>query len=110
MAGPLQGFLGDTYFIELVERVSPSIEDREQWTEKLDELRMQMLKMYENALLQDYLLDLRERSMQRYAINTNPNVLETILGLGRETPASQETEFEIDLGELDLELPSEEAE
>ena len=110
MAGPLQGFLGDTYFIELIERTSPSMEDRELWTEKLDELRTQMMNMYENALLQDYLLDLRERSMQRYAINTNPRVLENILGLGSGTPATTETEFEIDLGELDLELPSEETE
>ena len=106
-AGPLQGFLGDTYFIELVERTPPDMDDPERWADELEELRAQMLNMYQNAVLQDYLMDLRERGMQQYPINTNPDVLQAVLGLEQQQfpmddPAMDDMDFfEMDLDDMD---------
>ena len=63
MAGPLRGFDGSMYFVQLVQKTPPA---QTAWDEKYptekEQLRERLQMMRENARLQDYLTLLREQS------------------------------------------------
>src|SRR5690606_18543634 len=85
-AGPLRGFDGSLYFVELVEKIGP---DETAWAEKYPEereqIRERLTMMRENARLQDYLKQLRDESLAD--IETNFDVLAEALGMNA-TPQS----------------------
>ena len=89
--GPLQDFLGDTYFVELSERILPTDEDRATWDEERQRLRDTALQMAEQELLEDFRQDLRERSLQHIPLHINEEAINRILGRDRRDPGETET-------------------
>lgn len=92
MGGPVTDFLGYTYFIELLERTLPTEEDKTNWAEERKQLRDRALQTAENQMLEDYLADLRERSMADVQITYNQSVIDRILGRGEKEESAPEGE------------------
>jgi len=80
LAGPLTDFLGGTYFIALTSRQEPTEEDKANWDEEGKQLRDQRIQMAQSQLLQDYLIDLRERELPRVDWNVNYDVYNNLVG------------------------------
>lgn len=81
-AGPLRGFDGSLYFVQLVSKVGP---DQVAWDQKYPEeskrIRQSLEMMRENARLQDYLKQLRDESLAN--IQTDYEVLAAALGMNK---------------------------
>lgn len=84
LAGPLNDFLGGTFFIAVTNREEPTDEDKATWDEEGKELRDQRIQMAQNELLQDYLTDLRERQLLSVDWTINWDVYESIVGVDQE--------------------------
>jgi len=79
--GPLQGFQGDAYFVELVKKTPPTDEDWEnEWPGQEKSLRASALAIKRNQLLMDYLAHLRERAGTDTPVQRNYLALSEILG------------------------------
>ena len=84
-AGPVSGFGGQAYLVELVKRSGPSEEDWEsEWPVKEEELRTRALSAKKNMLVMDYLAALRERAGQDNPVLRNWAAINEILGIGDE--------------------------
>jgi len=87
-AGPLQGFQGEAYFVELLKKSPPTDEDWEnEWPEQEKSLRESALANKRNQLLMDYLAHLRERAGTGTPVQRNYLALSEILGTNEDTPA-----------------------
>ena len=83
--GPLQGFQGDAYFVELVKKTPPTNEDWEnEWPEQEKSLRASLLATRRNQLLMDYLAYLRERAGTETPVQRNYLALSEILGTNQD--------------------------
>ena len=92
VAGPVSDFLGQFYFVELVEKTPPSEEMwAEQYPEEREELRERLLQTRQAEVLDDYLLDVRMRTVNGIPIQTNERVIAHVLGL---TDAEEDAELE----------------
>jgi len=69
VAGPFSDFRGETYFVELLERIEPTEEDMEDWPEQREMIRERLQHIARMEFLDDYLLDLRERAPVNIQIN-----------------------------------------
>ncbi|MCP4644023.1 MAG: hypothetical protein GY851_26510 [bacterium] len=79
LVGPVQDFMGDQYFVELMERITPDAETLdEDWDKEKEMLMQQAEQRAQMARLDDYLLDLRQRGQW----TMNQDVLMRALGLG----------------------------
>ncbi len=95
MAGPITDFMGNLYFVELIERTPPT---EEQWAEvypeEREEIRERLLMARRQEVLEDYVLDLKMRPADGIPIMRNHLVLAHVLGLtdeeGELTEAGQE--------------------
>ena len=89
-AGPLRGFDGGLYFVQLVQKTPP---DQVAWDQKYPEekeqIRERLVTMRENARLQDYLKELRNQSLAN--IQTDYEALAAALGMNRPPDPSAET-------------------
>ncbi len=85
LAGPLADFRGDSFFLELLERTPPSEEDKESWEEEEEQLRQRTVMMAERNLLEDFLQDLRERSLEQVQLQVNQELIDDILGRNIDT-------------------------
>ena len=84
--GPLQGFQGDAYFVELVNKTPPTDEDWEnEWPGQEKSLRASALAAKRNQLLMDYLAHLRERAGTDTPVQRNYLALSEILGTNEDT-------------------------
>ncbi len=95
MSGPLTGFLGNTFFVELMKRTEPAEEDKADWDVQRKQLRNGSLSLAVNELVLDYRVDLRERIGQegRTMVTKNQALLDRILGLNQEeAPAAGSVE------------------
>ncbi len=96
MAGPLTGFFGDAWFVELIERVEPTEEEYAALSAEREQLRERLTQtaMYETVA--DYAKDLRERMLAQVPYRQDEAALERILGRGEAdtetTPAAAEAE------------------
>jgi len=85
LAGPLQGFQGEAYFVELVKETPPSDEDWEnEWPMQERSLRESTLANKRNLLLMDYLAHLRERAGAETPVQRNYLALANILGTNQD--------------------------
>lgn len=91
MGGPLKDFQNQTFFVELVKRTPPTEEDKQNWAEERKQRRESMMTAAENELLEDYLADLRERSLAQVPIRLNQNVIDRILGRDQIQKGEEET-------------------
>ncbi len=82
VAGPLSGFIGDSYFIELEQRTPPTDEDKQRWPEEREQMRLRAMQMAQMELMQDYLVDLRTNN--EFPANYNNKVISEILGTGKD--------------------------
>lgn len=90
LTGPVPDFLGQLYFVELIEKMSPTEEMwAEQFPEERDELREQLRRARQAEVLEDYLLDVRMRTVNGIPIQTNERVLAHVLGLTDEVDAAE---------------------
>ena len=92
MGGPVTGFMGQTYFVELVERTPPTEEDKAGWDEERKSLRDSALQFAEREFLEDFAADLRERMAQQVPLSINHQLIAEILGQDQEeTPAEDDS-------------------
>jgi len=70
-AGPLRGFRGEQYFIELLKKTAPTEDDwANVWPKEESELKKAALEAKKSELIMDYLEDLHQRSKSQISINT----------------------------------------
>ncbi|NIA12762.1 MAG: hypothetical protein GWP08_01685 [Nitrospiraceae bacterium] len=85
LAGPVSGFGGQAYLVELVKRIPPSEEDWEsEWPEQEKQLRDRALSAKRNMLVMDYLAALREGAGRDNPVLRNWAAINDILGIGPE--------------------------
>ena len=100
LAGPVPDFLGQLYFVELIEKTPPTEEMwAEQFPEQRDELRDQLRQIRQAEVLEDYLLDVRMRTVNGIPIQTNERVIAHVLGLTDEGDAAEPEFLEEGLAE-----------
>ncbi len=81
-AGPISGFSGQIYFIELVSKSAPTDEDWEtKWPEEEKQLRESALSAQQNKLIMDYLALLREKAGSETPVQRNWLAINEVLGL-----------------------------
>ncbi len=80
MGGPLKDFQNQTFFVELVKRTPPTEEDKQNWAEERKQRRESLMTAAENEFLEDYLADLRERSLAQVPIRLDQKAIDRILG------------------------------
>ncbi|MBW7863973.1 MAG: hypothetical protein GX580_16650 [Candidatus Hydrogenedens sp.] len=83
MAGPLQGMLGDTWFVQLVERIPPTQEDQAKWPEERKQRLDMARRMAESEYVSDFTKDLRERMLAQVTFTQNTDAFDRILGRGK---------------------------
>lgn len=86
MAGPLSGMLGDTWFVQLVEKTPPTDEEKANWAEERKTRREQAVRMGEYGFLSDYTKNLRERMLASVNFTQNNDAIDEILGRGKYAP------------------------
>ena len=86
VVGPFSNFRDEVFLIELVSLTPPTEEELAELEEERKELREQAQQKAERELLQDFLDDLRERSMRTVNISLNQEEIDEILG---RTPAPE---------------------
>ncbi len=90
MAGPLQGMLGDKWFVQLAERIAPTEEDKAKWPEERKKLREQKAQRAAYELMADFTQDLRERMLEKVPVRRNEDAISRILGQGKYAPKDEE--------------------
>jgi parvulin-like peptidyl-prolyl isomerase len=90
MSGPLQDFLGETYYVQLAEKTPPTEEDKKGWDEERKQLRETAINMATNDLLEDYRLDLRERLLPKVNTSIDQKLVDQVLGRGQDDAAKPE--------------------
>lgn len=83
IAGPLQGMVGDTWFVQLVERIPPTPEDRAKWPEERKQRLDMARRMAEYEYVSDFTKDLRERMLAQVTFTQNSDAFDRILGRGK---------------------------
>jgi len=95
LAGPVPDFLGQVYFVELIDKTPPTEEMwAEQFPEERDELRDRLRQIRQAEVLEDYLLDMRMRTVNGIPIQTNERVIAHVLGLAGEEEAPMPEELD----------------
>lgn len=90
-AGPLQGMQAESYFIELMKKTPPTDDDwNKAWPEEEKTLRKNSLIARQNAVLMDYLADLRERSTKETPIQRDNETINKLLNPPQEEPNPEE--------------------
>jgi len=92
MAGPVQGMLGDQWFVQLVERTSPGDEDKAKWPDERKKLREQMAQRGSYEVMADFTQDLRERMLDKVSVRRNEDTIDRILGQGKYAPKDEKEE------------------
>ncbi len=96
VGGPLNGFLGETFFVELIERIDPKEEDLADVEGEREEIEKRIKQTNSYEMLADYTKDLRERMLASVAYEQNTEVMDRILGRNLpETSTEGETEGEL---------------
>jgi parvulin-like peptidyl-prolyl isomerase len=95
MAGPLQGMLGDQWFVQLVERTGPTDEDKAKWPEERKKLREQMAQRASYEVMADFTQDLRERMLAEVSVRRNEDVISRVLGVGKYAPKDEKPVEEV---------------
>lgn len=92
MAGPLKSLFGGagSYMLELASRTEPTEEDKAKMDEDRKTMRDQMIASAGNMLLNDYIMDLRERKLPTVSLYVDQAAIDRILGPG--TPPPGETD------------------
>ena len=92
-AGPIQGFMGNAYFFELVKRTPPTEENlKTDWPKEEESLRQNALNQHRNALIQDFLASLRDKAEGEKLILRNTKVFNELLAPPKEeTPEESKT-------------------
>lgn len=80
LGGPLKDFQGNTYFVELVKTTPPTDDDKKKWDDEKKKLRDSQRMAAQNGLLEDYLADLRERTLPNLGFSTDQKMMDQILG------------------------------
>ncbi|HPO13256.1 MAG TPA: peptidyl-prolyl cis-trans isomerase [Candidatus Hydrogenedentes bacterium] len=88
--GPLTDYQGNTFFVELLKRTPPAEEDKAKWDEDRKKLRDTETRQAENAILEDYLADMRERTLPQVSFTTNQAMIDEILGRNQPNEAEGE--------------------
>lgn len=91
MGGPLKDFQNQTFFVELVQRTAPTDEDRQNWDEDRKQRREAMLAAAENEFLEDYLADLRERTLANVPVRLDQQAIDRILGRDQKEATEEES-------------------
>ncbi len=99
MGGPLKDFQGNTFFVELVKKTPPTEEDKKKWDEEKKQLRDSARMAAQNALIEDYLADLRERTLPNLRFTTDQKLIDEILGRNQKPEGDQPAEGEKKAGE-----------
>ena len=90
MAGPVQGMLGDQWFVQLVERTGPTEEEKAKWPEERKKLREQFAQRAGYEVMADFTKDLRDRMMDmNVSVSTNKDVIDRVLGQGKYAPKEE---------------------
>jgi parvulin-like peptidyl-prolyl isomerase len=89
MSGPVQGMLGDQWFVQLVERTAPTEEDKAKWPEERKKLREQAAQQGSYEVMADFSQDLRERMLDKVPVRRNQDDIDRILGQGKYATKSE---------------------
>jgi hypothetical protein len=85
-AGPLRGYRGEQYFIELAKKTPPTEENwKTDWPKDEPNLRKSAIAAKQGELLNDYLAYLRERAGSEIPIQRNYEAIAKVLGADKET-------------------------
>jgi hypothetical protein len=95
MAGPLQDFLANTYFIELSDRTAPTEEDKAKWPEEKQMLRDQIASRKGLNLIEDYALHLRQTKLPQTMVRYNTELINQIVGRNADEPEIPEPGDEV---------------
>lgn len=89
LAGPLKSLFGGagSYMLELAARTEPTEEDKAKMEEDRKTMREQMIASNGNMLLNDYIMDLRERKLPTVTLSVDQEAIDRILGPGTPPPA-----------------------
>ena len=94
-AGPLSGFRGEEYFIELAKKTPPTEENwKTDWPKDEPNLRKSAIAQKQNELLSDYLAYLRERSSSEIPIQRDYEAIAKVLGRDKESEEQLKEETE----------------
>ncbi|MEX2016231.1 MAG: peptidyl-prolyl cis-trans isomerase, partial [Candidatus Hydrogenedentales bacterium] len=86
IAGPMRDFTGETFFIELVERIEPDETMwAEQWPAEKELLHEQFLQMRQMERQADYMQHLREQAEGNALIQTDFEAVAQLIGLNDES-------------------------
>jgi hypothetical protein len=86
IAGPLEDFRGESFFVELIEKQDPSEEDKANWADERKQIAESERRTRENDILEDYVKYLHDNKLLVAGAQINQRVLDNILG--RNLPAS----------------------
>lgn len=91
LAGPLKPIFGGagSYMLELASRTEPTEEDKAKMEEDRKAMREQMIASNGNMLLNDYIMDLRERKLPTVSLFVDQEAIDRILGPGTPPPAEE---------------------
>lgn len=90
-AGPLRGFRGEQYFIELVKKTPPTDENwKTDWAKEEPNIRRNAVAAKQSKLIQDYLVDLRERVNAKVPIQRDYEAIAKVLGMDKEKDSAEE--------------------
>jgi parvulin-like peptidyl-prolyl isomerase len=84
-AGPMRGFRGEQYFIELTKKTPPTEDNwKADWEKEEPNLRKSALAQKQSKLISDYMTDLRERVGSKTPIQRNVDVITKVLGMNKD--------------------------
>jgi hypothetical protein len=83
IAGPVNGFFGDAWFFELIEKTEPAEEALEGLADELQAIEQRLAMSAEMAIMTDYVKDLKERMLASVPYQQNNDVLDRVLGRGK---------------------------
>jgi len=79
MAGPLEDFQGEQFFVELLDRQEPTEEDKAKWPEEKETLRTQIAMRSRMEVLEDYALFLNQTKLPNLRLTYDNDALNQIL-------------------------------
>ena len=80
MGGPLQDFLGGTFFVELSKRTAPTEDEKANWDTERKPIELAALQAAQSELLVDYRSDLRVRLLSVTPMQVDTDVQNRIFG------------------------------
>lgn len=91
LGGPIRGFLGQEFFVELIKKTPPDDAVwEEQWPEELETRRRTALALEQREQFEDYLHYLYERSRGAGLILSDHDAIAAVVGLDEQPPAPEE--------------------